>query len=313
MQVHPELAKLRSGDVPQPSCDAALAAWRGLPDVAAVLAAVARYDAGEQLDDLPALARIASDHAAALGFVAGLITLLIAALQAEPLAQLSMGHSAAPGMARLRLAGHARAGLTLVAFARRARVASPSALFEDCAVHEIVVAGEGRALLHRLNDTSLTTGETALAPGMRLTRDGADAARQIIAVTRPLLMLQITREAARPQASREISLDDGRLIKSISGCKRSSQQVMALGVLGALAHRPALGEMERLARDGEAERDLRWEALRQLLALDAGRGLSALALLADRPEDSLAASAATLRRNLIAAHPDLAPLMPEPA
>jgi hypothetical protein len=39
---------------------------------------------------------------------------------------------------------------------------------------------------------------------------------------------------------------------------------MALGVLGALAHRPALGAMERAALDEGAERDLRWEALRQV-------------------------------------------------
>ena len=71
---------------------------------------------------------------------------------------------------------------------------------------------------------------------------------------------------------------DGRLITAISGCKQASQQMMALGVLGALAHRGGLSMMEQLAHDTTAQRDLRWEALRQVLALDAARGLALLAL-----------------------------------
>ncbi len=155
MQVHPAVARLRGDGAAQPGCDAALAAWRGSPMVADVRAALARFDAGEPLGDLPALARIIADHAAAQAFVAGFIDPLTGALRAEPLAQLPIGHSAGPGMARLRLAEHGRAGLSLVAFAQRALTRSPSALFEDCTVHEIVVAGEGRALLHRLDDGRL--------------------------------------------------------------------------------------------------------------------------------------------------------------
>ena len=62
-------------------------------------------------------------------------------------------------------------------------------------------------------------------------------------MTQPLLVLQLTRAALRPLPSREYALHDGRLIKTTSACKRTSQQLMALGVLGALAHRPALGWM----------------------------------------------------------------------
>lgn len=313
MQVHRELARLRSGHAPQPSCDAALTAWRGLPEVAAVIAALARFDAGERLDGLPPLARIITDHTAALGFVAGFINPLIAALRAEPLAQLPLGHSSAPGMARLRLASHGRAALTLIAFARRERTLSPTALFEDCTGYEIVLAGTAQVLQHRIAGGQLTTEEIACVTGTRIERDGADTARQIITVTRPLLLLQVTLEAAHPAPSREITLDDGRLIKAISGCKATSQRMMALGVLGALQHRSALPEIERVAADRAQERDLRWEALRQVLALDAARGLALLARLADSADDPLNVPAAALRRDLVSARPDLAAMMPEPA
>jgi hypothetical protein len=314
MQVHPDVARLRSGEAPQPCCQAMLAAWRGLPEVAAVMAALARFDAGEPLDGLPALARVIADHTAALAFATEFITPLIAALRAEPLAQLLVGHSAGPGMARLRLATYGRAGLTLIAFARRERAVSPSALFEDCEVREIILAGAAQALLHRLaGGGQLTTEEIACIPGTRLKRDGTNATRQIIAVTRPLLALQLTREAVHPAPSREIALDDGRLIKTISGCKVTSQQMMALGVLGALQHRPALHDMEQVASDRERERNLRWEALRQVLAMDAARGLALLARIADSAGDPLTAPAAALRRDLVTARPDLAALHPEPA
>lgn len=313
MQVHPAVARLRSDGAVQPGCDAALASWRGSPMVVDVRQTLAQFNAGEPLGDLPALACIIADRAAAQAFVAGFIAPLIGVLRAEPLAQLPLGHSCAPGMARLRLAEQGRAGLSLVAFAQRALTRSPSALFEDCTVHEIVVAGEGRALLHRLDEGRLGSQELALDPGTRLVRDGPDAARQIIAVTRPLLMLQLTLEAVRPGPSREIALEDGRLITAISGCKQASQQMMALGVLGALAHRGGLSTMDQLVHDITAQRDLRWEALRQMLALDAARGLALLAALAGDSSDPLATPAAALERQLRANRPDLAALIPEPA
>ena len=53
MQVHPDVARLRGDGAPQPGCDAALSAWHGSPGGAGVLTALARYDAGAPLGDLP--------------------------------------------------------------------------------------------------------------------------------------------------------------------------------------------------------------------------------------------------------------------
>ncbi len=314
MQVHPELARLRGTGATQPRCDAALAGWRARPEVSAMTAELARYDAGDAAEALPQLARLTRDLDAAQALVAGLITPLAAALRAEPLAQLPFGHSASRSMARLRLANHGRATLTLAAYARRTAATPPSVLFEDCAVHELVVAGAGRAALHRLHAGSrLASEERALTPGTRLIRHGPDDMRQIIEVTEPLLVLQLTREPAHPVPSREVALADARLLKTISGCKATGQQMMALGVIGALGHRPALDAMARLARDTGADRDLRWEALRHCLALDALSGLALLAALAGHGGDALTAPAAALHQQLLARRPELATLIPEPA
>lgn len=313
MHVRPDVARLRNGLPAQPLTDAALARWRGREDVAAVLAGMARFGEGAALWDVPALARLLRDHGAAGALAGALVEGLAPALAKEPLALLPLGHATRPGLARLRLASHGRASLSLATYARRGRAVPVSALFEDGEAHEMIVAGEGAALVHQHDGARLTTCEMMLAPGVRLDRNGMSDARQIIAVTRPLLVLQLVREAERPQPSREIAVSDGKLVKTISGCKLASQQMMALAVLGALGHAAAMPVMAGLARDQAAKRDLRWEALRQFLALDARRGLEVLDALAGDRADPLAAPSAALHRHLRERRPDLAPFMAEPA
>lgn len=310
MLVHPEIARLRGKAAPQPQVDAALAAWRARPEVAAVMEGLAAYGAGTPLAARDRLADLLADHAAALRFVGGLIDPLMEALRAEPLAQLPLGYSAKPGFARIRLGQSGRASLSLAAFARRAAVRPASVLFEDGEAHELVLAGAGEAVFYRRGTEGVSNRAVTCAPGTCISRMGLGEARQITAITRPLLVLQLTREAARPAPSREVALPCGRLLQTISACKRSSQQMMALGVLGALAHRPALAAIEQLAQDTAAERDLRWEALRQVLGLDTARGFTLLALLAAQRDDALAEAAARLQRDLLAAYPELARLEP---
>lgn len=298
MHIHPDVAGLRHGLPAQPLTDAALARWRARGEVAAVLAALPVFDAGAALEEVPVLARLLSDAGTAARLAGGLIEALAPALAAEPLAQLPLGHTTAPGMARLRLASHGRSALTLAAYACRTEARPVSALFEDGLGHEVVIAGEGIALVHRREGARLESTTVALTPGTRLTRGGVEDARQIIAVTRPVLMLQLTREPAHPHPACEIALADGSLVRTISGCRHTSQQMMALAVLGTLGHERAVPVMAALARDRSAERDLRWEALRHCLALDAWAGLAALTELADDPADGLADPARALKTRL---------------
>lgn len=80
MRVDPAIAGLRSELAPQPCTDAALAAWRGLAQGASVAEGLARWDGGAALADLPALAQLVGDHAAAQAFAASVITPLLASL-----------------------------------------------------------------------------------------------------------------------------------------------------------------------------------------------------------------------------------------
>lgn len=313
MHIHARMTGLRVGLPAQPLTDAALARWREAHEIAPVLAGLQPFDAGAALGDVPALACLFEKAGATAALTQSLIGALTPALAAEPLAQLPLGHSASPAIARIRLATYGRSSLTLAAHAPRAQTMPATALFEDGVSHEIVIAGDGRALVHRFVGERLTSREVALAPGTWLSRCGAEDARQIIAAAQPLLVLQLTREAARALPSREIALANGKTVKTISGCKVTSQRMMALAVLGALRHQAGIPAIACLARDQASARDLRWEALRQCLALDSRTGLTVLAALAGDKDDTLATPAAALQRQLQAARPDLAVFIAEPA
>jgi hypothetical protein len=63
---------------------------------------------------------------------------------------------------------------------------------------------------------------------------------------------------------------------------------------------------------GEASAALRWQALRECLALDTQTGFTALAVIAARTEDALSGPAGALRAQLIEAHPQLQEVEPCP-
>jgi hypothetical protein len=82
-------------------------------------------------------------------------------------------------------------------------------------------------------------------------------------------------------------------------------------VLGALESPPALDAMAQVALDQMREPDLRWEAVRQLLALDAAQGFALLGLLADHQHDPLSEPSRRLKHQLAAAYPQLVALAKE--
>ena len=120
-----------------------------------------------------------------------------------------------------------------------------------------------------------------------------------------MLVLQLTRAPQAPRPSCEYRLSDGALVRESSGDKGASEQVMALGVLGAMGAATALAPIADFARQDGHDRDARWEAVRQLLALDSTAGFALLSQLAERGADTLSRPAARLREQLIAAYPQL--------
>lgn len=79
---------------------------------------------------------------------------------------------------------------------------------------------------------------------------------------------------------------------------------MAMALLGRMGRRDAAGLLAQIA-SGEGNEHLRWQALRNALALDSAVGLAALEELSGRVGDALAMPAAKLHRQLVDEHPGL--------
>ncbi|MEL6878286.1 MAG: hypothetical protein AAGL68_09340 [Pseudomonadota bacterium] len=209
--------------------------------------------------------------------------------------------------------------LSLLAYEERADVVEPSSvLFADRDVSEIVLAGEAHGLAHRITGlengcAQIDTAKVIYAPGSRMVMHAGAQNRQIVSVEGAMLVLQLIRSPDRPSPTREYSLEDGRLLHQASGNKRASQHFLALDVLGAMERHDAVSAMVELALSVDDEADLRWEAVRQTLALDTAAGLSLLRELSRRDTDLLSAPAASLQQSLIAANAQLAQLSKEVA
>ena len=84
-----------------------------------------------------------------------------------------------------------------------------------------------------------------------------------------------------------------------------------LALLGRMGRREAAPTMAAMARESGSEA-LRWQALRECLALDTKEGFEALTDVARATGDPLAMPAGALRAQLVEAHPELLSLVPVP-
>jgi hypothetical protein len=304
MRIDPAIAALRRDRASQCRIQAAMAAagadWRAGSDVADVLDAIEPYGAGTSLAECPALAAILADERRARAFVVTFIRRFCAALADEPLGQPPFRHGFDGRHATLLLARAGRAQLVLHAV-EPGEHGFASASFSDAERHEIVLAGEARARVVRRAD--FTAQRLALTPGVALTLDLAREALQVIAAERRLVLLRLHRVAVVPGPSREFGLADGALLHQSAGNAADSRTEVALAVLGRMRRAeasPAIAEIARAPGDAA----LRWQALRECLALDTAEGFRALSAVAGAPADPLAGAAARLRKRLVAAHPD---------
>jgi hypothetical protein len=79
---------------------------------------------------------------------------------------------------------------------------------------------------------------------------------------------------------------------------------MMLSLLGRMKRREAAPLMAAIAEEDGPDA-LRWEALREALALDTAAGFAALCRVARAPLDPLAEPAGALRAQLVKMHPEL--------
>jgi len=309
MRVAEELTALRSNRAlqrrTQAEMDRALADWTGTAEVKALNRELAAYSLGAPLNSLAILAGLLHSFDQADQFTRRVCDIVLRPLRSNPLAQVPFQHSFSNGFMTIRLASAGGAALSLLCYEERSDLAAPaSASFADRDLHEIVVAGEASALVHRIQPTGkIETQGIRLAPGACCHTAAQSMSRQLVAVRGRIVVLQLARTPDRPGPTREISLSNGALVHQACGDKAASQAEMALAVLGAMKRKDALEAMAITARAGPAH--LRWEAIRQVLALDPVEGMHLLASAGSDEQDELRAPAQALHRRLARQYPEL--------
>jgi hypothetical protein len=183
--------------------------------------------------------------------------------------------------------------------------------FGDGERHELVLAGEAEARLVRLGETTpeaaqLAFADVPLQAQVSLALDLSCEALMTERVTRRLVSLRLTRAAPAPRPTREYRLSDGAFLHQASGDMRESRHELMLALLGRMGRADAVPVMADMA--GEGSEHIRWQALRECLALDTGAGFRALCAIAREAADPLAGPAGALRAQLLEAYPVLAQL-----
>jgi len=283
---------------------AACDTWRAGPRAAPVLADLERYGRGTPFADCPALARLFAPGDAARRFSSRFCDTFAVALSGEPLGQLPFRHNFDGALATLLLARVGTAQLALSA-QESGEYETASVVFSDAVRHDAVVAGAAQArVTRRMADGSLAHRDMRLAAGCRLALDLAGEALFVGRVERRLVTLRLHRTAPQPGPVREYALADGAWLQQAAGALLHSRHAMMLALLGRMQRSEAAPLMAAIAGE-EGPHSLRWEALREALALDTATGFAALCRLARSPLDPLAAPAGALRAQLIEAHPPL--------
>lgn len=317
MHVHPDLLALRSDDAPQRH-DQELAlnrltAWREGAG-AGVLCGFRRYAAGAPMEECPDLAALFAPGGEAASRLAGsLVATLCGALGEGPLAHVPLRHFTDGTVSTVMIALAPTASLSLLAVDGAGHAVRPPALsasFYPGETRETTLAGRAVAELVGLESAGprqarLRRREIALVPGNVQQRDSACECLLLRSIEGCLVTLRLQRRPAFGTVAREYDLADGALLHQAAGSGRDSRLELMANLLGRMERRDAAPELAALASEPGAA-GLRWQALRESLALDAGEGFRALSVIASDAADPLAVPAGALRAQLLEAHPQLA-------
>lgn len=324
MIVRPELQALRSNDAPQRQAQAAVRdtyeAWRAGPGGQAE-AELTRFADGAALDDLPLLSALfAEGDGAADRFVGDLLARLLARLAADPLTQSPLRFSSDDAVTTLVVARQGTAILTLHLFDGQALAARPapvSVSFPPTETFEKILRGSGEALrvILRPGDDGracLSQEPVVISAGEVACRLGQREARVLRRIDGAMVSLRLQRRSAAGEIVREYALADGTLLHQAAGSPRDSRLELAAALLGRMGRSDAAPLLAAMAEE-QGSPALRWQALRECLALDSGAGFAALCRIAGASADPLAVPAGALRAQLLEAHPQLSGLCPCPA
>ena len=311
MRIDPAIASLQGDNTLQRHAQLTLEAardhWREMV-AGEVLAALEDYAQDRPLAACPALKMLFAREETARALIDALIAGQIDALRRHPLGHVPLRHQYSPGLTVLQLAQSGRATLTLLTYEEMVQ-APASVCFTGGERHEIVLAGAAQVrkltLLGEAGGKAEIAAETSvIGTGDLLSTKGFAETRQIARVEGRLVLLRLARTDAEPEDAREYALDNGRLLHRASGCRAESRHELAAALLGRMGRQDAAPLLARMAREGSSH--LRWQALRECLALDSGIGFGALDAIARDPDDVLTTPANALRAQLLQAWPQLA-------
>lgn len=310
MRIDPQMNALRGDGAARRASQTALEAVRDdwLANAAAGVAEeLALYGEGAELADCPKLSALVGRVGVASTFVEALLGPMLEQVAAHPLGHVPLRHQRSDNFATIQLLQNGRAALSLLAYDD---IDGPltSASFSDGERHEVVLAGAlDVALLHIVDETgsaaSIESTMRRLVPGEVIHCSGDRSTRVIKAVHGRCVILRLARSAENPSDMRQFSLEDGRLLHRASGSRTDSRREMAMAVLGRMGRKDAAPLLAELAWEGGSH--IRWQSLRECLALDTATGFMTLVRIAADPTDPLSAPAGALRASLLEAHPQL--------
>lgn len=311
MRIDPAIAALqRDPSLQRQAQDSMIAAcrnWRDRPPVAAMMAELERFGAGAALDQCPALHRTFHGDGPDDAILNDLLRRICAVLHDQPFAQPPFRHGFDGQVSTLLLARAGRAHLVLHG-CEPGEWRHDSAHFSHAVRFERVLAGQAQARLVRRVipgvGRPLDVEPITLSPGARLALPLDEQALQILQVERRLVCLRLHRLAADAGPSRCHALADGRLLHQSAGDMASSRCEMMLALLGRMQRVDAAPHMAAVAV-GPGDASVRWQALRECLALDSGAGFAALSAMARDAADPLCDPAGALRAQLVEQHPQL--------
>lgn len=318
MRVHPDIAALRSDRAPQrqaqTAMQAAIEAWRAQPDAADMLADFVRFGEGAGLEQCPALEEVFTRAGRAEGLVATLTGHFCRAIAANPLGHPPFRNGFDGRASTMLLGKSGRAQLVLQA-REPGSYSATAATFIDMLRFDAVLAGTAQARILRIHGPDERVGFSEepimLERGVRLAFDCNRETLMAETVETRLVTLRLLQTAERPAPGREYNRRSGKLLHQSAGSLASSRREMMAALLGRMGRVEAAPVLAQMAL-AEHELSLRWQALRECLALDAGEGFATLSAIAGDPADSLAHPAGALRAQLLEAYPQLAALETAP-
>lgn len=311
MKVDPVIAALRGDRAPQRQAQAAMKsacdAWRAEDGAADLLVELVEFGAGAPIEACPALEAAFAGQGAAEQSMMQLVRHFCAALAANPLGHPPFRHGFNGSAASLLLARSGRAQLLLQS-REPGRHTYSSATFSDALRYDATLAGRAEATILRIagpsHRVSFQEERVRLRPGARLALDCFSETLLVERVETRLVTLRLLRNSAEPQPGREYCRDSGRLLHQSAGELATSRREMMVALLGRMERADAAPVFARMALS-EHDNGLRWQCLRESLALDTAEGFAALGAIARDVHDPLCLEAGNLRARLVETHPQL--------